>query len=134
MSRSGKFFNEWELSCKCCGGFPDENGVDDRLVAVLDHLREQMGGPLEISCAYRCPEHNAEVHGVPNSQHVLGTAADILCPDYLSWENFVWYLENCTEIPGVISKDEISLGFYRSSLFAHLDVRGYAARWTEDDY
>lgn len=30
-----------------------------------------------VEDAYRCPEHNAQVGGVPDSEHVRGIAADI---------------------------------------------------------
>ena len=34
--------------------------------------------PLIVSSGYRCPEHNARVGGVPDSQHVQGRAADLV--------------------------------------------------------
>lgn len=64
-----KYFDRSEFVCKCCG---EEPGIDVRLQNILDAMRERVGRPLELSCAYRCPSHNAEVGGVPNSQHVLG--------------------------------------------------------------
>lgn len=130
MARSGKFFSESELSCHCCGGFPDENGVDDRLVAALDNMREMMGGPLEISCAYRCPEHNAYVGGVHDSDHVRGEAADILVPSFLSFEQLEWYVYH----NGIIDPNELAIGTYKNSGFIHFGIRGYPARWDESDY
>ena len=55
-----------------------------------------IGGPIELSCAYRCAAHNAAVGGVPDSQHRLGTAADIRTPDYEfcnTPEQLAWYCE-----------------------------------------
>ena len=71
-----RYFSVEEMECKCCGGLPDD-GIDERLQNVLDAMRERVGGPLILSCCYRCPQHNAEVGGVPNSQHVYGRAADV---------------------------------------------------------
>ena len=34
----------------------------------------------QISSRQRTPQHNAEVGGVPNSQHISGTAADFVIP------------------------------------------------------
>lgn len=94
---ASEHFSDEELACHCCGEGADL--VSDRLLNLLEQLRENIGGPIEISCAYRCPEHNAEVGGVPNSQHVLGTAADVQTPDY-EWchtpEQLKWY---CEQLP-----------------------------------
>ncbi|HZR37257.1 MAG TPA: D-Ala-D-Ala carboxypeptidase family metallohydrolase [Nevskia sp.] len=47
---------------------------------VLDPLREQLGQPLHVDSGYRCPRLNQAVGGAPHSQHVLGQAADLVCP------------------------------------------------------
>ena len=44
---------------------------------LVDVLNEAGITAEEINCGYRCPKHNAEVGGVPNSQHVDGSAADV---------------------------------------------------------
>ena len=62
------------MTCKCgCG----RTFVDDRLFPILDRIREEVGQPVYILSGYRCPSHNAEVGGVLDSQHCVGTAADI---------------------------------------------------------
>lgn len=48
--------------------------------AVLDPLREALGKPITINCAYRGPVLNKRVGGVPNSQHITGQAADMQSP------------------------------------------------------
>ena len=66
---------------------------------LLDKLRENIGGPLEVSCMYRCPAHNVAVGGVPNSQHVQGTAADVQTPDFPHChtpKQLMWY---CRQLP-----------------------------------
>ena len=118
-----KYFSDTELSCKCCNQLP-EGGIDENLLQVLDAIREQVGGPLILSCAYRCPSHNAEVGGVSNSQHVQGCAADILVPDGMSVDALADLAEEC---------GAEGIGRYYDSLFVHVDTRGYAARWTDND-
>ena len=71
-------FAKSEFTCHCCGR--GANKIHPRLIELLEELRAKAGVPLHINCGYRCPAHNAEVGGVPNSQHVLGTAADITIP------------------------------------------------------
>jgi len=46
---------------------------------VLQPLRDAWGKPLAINSGYRCPEVNRAVGGEPDSQHLLGEAADV-CP------------------------------------------------------
>ena len=123
-----KYFSEAETQCHCgCGG----NKVNPLLLEMLDKLREMIGGPIYLSCAYRCPEHNAEIPGsVPNSQHVLGNAADVLVPDYPhchTVEQLAWYAEQCG-FDGI--------GMYYDDEFVHVDVRDGGKspgtyRWTE---
>ena len=97
--------------------------IDKRLVDLLDRIRERLGVPLYINSGYRCPEHNAEVGGASNSQHVLGTAADI------TYDGIdVDYLASIAEECGA---DGIGCYYYQD--FVHVDVRGYAARWNDLD-
>ncbi|WP_371378962.1 YcbK family protein [Sporomusa aerivorans] len=116
-----KYFSDSELACKCCGQLP-VNGMDERLLQVLDAIRGAVGAPVSISCAYRCPSHNAEVGGVPNSQHVQGCAADVLVPNGMSVNELAEIAEQC---------GADGIGRYYDSLFVHIDTRGYAARWSE---
>ena len=47
------------------------------LVSIaLDPLREVLGQPLYINCAYRCPALNKAVGGSKTSAHLQGLAAD----------------------------------------------------------
>lgn len=124
----GTYFDDYEFSCKCERHAVDGQGnnvldhiIDKRLVDVLDRIRERLGVPITVNSGYRCPEHNAEVGGVSDSQHVLGTAADITYDgvdvDYLA------------EIAEECGADGI--GKYYHQDFVHVDVRGYAARWDD---
>lgn len=104
-----KYFNESEVSCHCCG----RNGAQQDILDFLDDLREYIGRPLYVTCVYRCPTHNAEVGGVPNSQHVLGYAADT-------------YADGMTvdELADAgIACGADGIGIYYGSDFVHFDVR-----------
>lgn len=105
-----KYFSYDELACHHCG----ELTISPTLLGLLDEIRERVGAPVYISCAYRCPEHNAEVGGVRNSQHVLGTAADILVPEG-------WTVDQLANLAQELNADGV--GRYYNSDFVHVDVR-----------
>lgn len=79
-----KNFNCNEFRCPCCGqpdatGLPQVRANIEALVEnVLDPVRERLGMPIRVNSGYRCPKHNAEVGGVPRSQHMVGEAADVV--------------------------------------------------------
>ena len=59
--------------------------VIDRLKATaakLELVRAFLGKPLLISSGYRSPALNKAIGGAANSAHVLGYAADFICPGY----------------------------------------------------
>ena len=107
-----KYFNESEMVCHCCGQLP-ENGINPILLDKLDALREAIGKPIHVDCMYRCPAHNAEVGGVPNSQHVLGNAADIWVDDMS--------VDDLADMAVQTGFDGI--GRYYGQEFVHVDVR-----------
>lgn len=67
-------FRKAEFACKCGCGYDD---VDPKLVNMLEVIRDFINVPIAINSGCRCEAHNKKSNGVPNSQHVLGTAADI---------------------------------------------------------
>ena len=76
-----RYFTRKEFRCTCprCGGFPVE--PEETMVRVVDEIRHRTGVPVTIvdsgGSGIRCPEHNAEVGGVANSEHLYGRAADL---------------------------------------------------------
>jgi hypothetical protein len=69
---------------------PDDPGsgrhIDSKLVNRLDMMREFCGFPFHINSGVRTKQHNAEVGGKDNSEHLiqidgLAHAVDIACPD-----------------------------------------------------
>jgi uncharacterized protein YcbK (DUF882 family) len=68
-----KNFRPQEFVCPHCGDVK----IDSVLVLTLQRLRGFLGEPVIITSAYRCPQHNREIGGVPDSAHVKGYAVDI---------------------------------------------------------
>ena len=72
-----RYFDPREFACK--GG--EQRGVvllHRDLLQWLNAIRRTVNGPIIIRSGFRAPDWNARIRGaVPNSQHVLGRAADI---------------------------------------------------------
>ena len=98
-------FSAAELMCHgasqghCDCGPETADKVNPLLLEKLETLRAKIGGPIELSCAYRCPEHNRHTDGSSKvSQHMLGNAADVQTPNYEHChtpEQLKWYCEQC---------------------------------------
>jgi hypothetical protein len=64
---------------------PPDSGVPVQAGAMLDPTKDypQLASAFpgtQVSSLLRSPQHNAEVGGVPNSQHMRGTAGDFVIP------------------------------------------------------
>ena len=78
-----EYFTREEFRCQCkgkyCNGFPAE--PEEKLVRTLEEIRKQLGVPITIvesgGSGVRCKQHNANVGGVANSNHLYGKAADL---------------------------------------------------------
>ncbi len=119
-----KYFKIEEMACKGseCKGLNNvgEAGIHPRLFEVLDKMREKLGKPIHINCAYRCPVHNLKENPKAKStteQHTKGTAADI------TWEGF-----NSNEAVKLAEECGAD-GIGKYNTFVHVDVRGNKARW-----
>jgi hypothetical protein len=91
-------FSRKEFGCPCgrCGGFPTE--PKEKLVLALQQIRDHFGKAVHISSGVRCRAHNDELPGsVPNSFHLVGTAADFR----VEGENSYTVLEFVDTLPGV---------------------------------
>ena len=96
--------------------------IDDDLVSLLEDIREAAGGKaITINSGYRSPEHNAAVGGVSNSQHVKGTAADIVVEgtDPLTVGQIAEHYLN----------KKGGIGVYQT--FTHVDTRTTRSRWDQ---
>ena len=123
--RLSEHFDSSEFACKCgCGYMNNGAGVSSALIELLETMRakcsERLGRdcPLSINSGVRCPEHNANVGGEVNSQHLYGTAADVATPDGMTDDE----LADVAEESGADG-----IGWYDGRI--HVDKRGYAARW-----
>ena len=82
-----EFFDREEFRCQCyrhhavpyCNGFPRE--PSEELARTCNEIRRRLGVPVSIvdsgGSGVRCPQHNANVGGVFNSNHLYGNAADL---------------------------------------------------------
>lgn len=108
-------FSRWEFACKCGCGF---DTVDVELLLILQKIRDHFEQPVSIESGCRCESHNQAEGGSPNSQHLVGRAADIKVRGIPA--NLVQEL--CEDL-GVSG-----LGKY--TFFTHIDTRtGGPARW-----
>ncbi len=92
-----------------------------RLAYYLEDVRSLFGNPtIVINSGYRPPAINSAVGGASNSQHLYGAAADIVVSGIKP--NEVYKRLN--------SWHGSKGGLASSSIFTHIDLRGYRARWS----
>lgn len=115
-----EYFERSEFKCKCgkyCDGFPVE--PDEKLVRLLETIREHFDAPVTVSSGVRCKTHNANCGGATRSQHMVGTAADIKVKGKTPKE-VAAYCETLLPNSG-------GIGIYKT--WVHVDVRLTKARW-----
>lgn len=73
-------FKRSEFACNCKGKYcPRFCNIDQRLVDICEVIREYVDKPIRISSGCRCAVWNKIQHGVDNSSHCFGFAADLHC-------------------------------------------------------
>lgn len=102
-----------------CKDGSDQILIDSALVELLQRIRDHFGGAVTINSAYRTPAHNKTVGGAADSQHLRGTAADIVVSGATPLE-VAQYAEHLQPAAG-------GIGVYKS--FTHVDVRAKRYRW-----
>ena len=118
-------FDLKEFECKCGCKMPDfvKKNVE-KLAENLQILRD-VAGRLDLTNAYRCKEHNADVGGATNSQHLKGKAADVKSKTIKP--------KDMAQIVADLMKNESfelgGIGIYNT--FTHVDIRGTRARWSK---
>lgn len=111
-----RHFRRHEFACSCGCGF---DSIDTQTLEILEAVRRHFGMPVTVTSAARCRQHNADVGGASNSQHLYGRAADI---QVAGTEPGVVHDWIATHYPAA------SLGRYRT--FCHVDTRSDGpARW-----
>jgi len=93
--------------------------IAPELVEILQKIRSHFGKPVIINSAYRTPSHNKKVGGAAQSQHLYGTAADIVVSG-ISPKEVVKFAETLLVNTG-------GIGAYAT--FTHIDVRETKSRW-----
>ena len=101
-----------------CNDGSNEILIDGELVRRDQDLRDRYG-VTTFNSAYRTPEYNAKVGGVPNSQHVFGKATDTVCrggsPLEVAMTAEAWGMGG--------------IGLYPT--FTHIDTREKKSRWDQ---
>lgn len=117
------FFSSSEMSCHCTYPTCIKQRISKSLIEKLGTVRKEIGQPLVVTSAFRCPEYQAHLvaTGVNTvvaklSQHELGNAADVEPKD--------GKMEGFEE---VCSKQFESIGLAKN--FLHLDLRMGHRRW-----
>lgn len=65
-----KYFNKSEFS--------NFEMMDEKLLSMLDEMREIYGYPIKITSSYRSPEHPIEAAKESPGEHAYGAAVDIV--------------------------------------------------------
>ena len=102
-----------------CTDGSDPIFVSPELVEVLQKIRDYFKSPIDINSAYRTPGKNKSVGGADYSQHLYGTAADIVVRG-VKPTIVAAYAEKLLPKKG-------GIGIY--STFTHIDVRSTKSRW-----
>ena len=103
---------------KCKDG-SDKILISDELVTLLQRIRDHFNKPITINSAYRNATYNIKIGGASKSQHVVGTAADIVVKGITPTE--------VTKYVEYIMPNAGGIGLYNS--FTHVDVRANRSRW-----
>ena len=118
--RLSRNFRREEFACHCgCGA----DTVDAALIEGLQTLRDITGKSIHINSGCRCRKHNEAIGGSPQSQHLLGKAADIVVDGYPP-SLVAGIAETLPQFSGS------GIGVYKT--FTHLDVRSTGrSRWSQ---
>lgn len=102
-----------------CNDGSDTVLISGDLVDLLQKIRDHFGVAVTINSGYRTSAYNKKVGGATNSQHVKGTAADIVAKgiDPLTVAQYAEYL----------MPNSGGIGVYQT--FTHVDVRANRSRW-----
>lgn len=119
---SGNF--TWSEATKNGSRIPVDKGVVDgilRIAKAMEEVRTHLGNrPITINSWYRDPVTNRRVGGASRSRHLSGDAVD-----------FVVQGMHPSEVYAKLNPWWGSRGgLASSSVFTHIDARGYKARWS----
>ena len=117
-----RYFIKTEFKCKCggkpCNGYPAE--IDLTMVGYADEIRHRLKKPLQVNSGLRCRQHNLACGSVSNSQHLYGTACDLVCPPGTTPAEMAEIAEDVIGNTG-------GIGIYSWGI--HIDSRKTKSRW-----
>jgi peptidase M15-like protein len=142
-----------QFLCKQAGGYPKYVVLSEALILKLERVVEALDraghkvDSLEIMSGYRTPYYNERIGNVRDSQHTMGTAADVFVDDRVngvmddldrdgrvSRADALWLfglVDAMDRAPNARWRG--GLGDYDGTTahgpFVHVDVRGRLARW-----
>lgn len=93
--------------------------IDDKLITILQIVRNYFNTPVTIGSGYRTVQFNRTIDGATNSQHIYGKAADINVAGKTPQEVYNFLDKICA--------DSYGLGIY--STWVHIDTRETKSRW-----
>lgn len=126
MEQITKNFNFEEFKSKDGAKTPLEAKINIvKLACNLQRLRDYLNKPIIINSGYRSPNHNKNVGGAKNSQHVTGKASDIRVSG-ISPEKIKEAIEHL-----ILKGDMLQGGIGIYNTFVHYDIRKGKARWDE---
>ena len=114
-----KVSNNFRVREFACQDGSDPVFIADKLVNILQAIRNHFGQPVNITSGYRTVSHNKKVGGATYSQHIYGTAADIQVSG-VSPSDVADYAEKLLPNTG-------GIGRYKD--FTHIDVRKTKSRF-----
>ena len=106
-------FSRREFACKCsryCDGYPAQ--MQRSVVELADRAREELKGVGFVSSGLRCPQHNANVGGVPNSRHLSGKAIDLRIEGKSARQTLAWVQE----------QPEVRYAYAIDAYYVHMDI------------
>ncbi len=115
-----KHFTTADFDCHCKRPGCIITYIHPALPTALD-IYWDIVGAFQIDDGFRCALHNAEVGGVPHSQHTVGAAAD--CKSLTGKGGFEM-AQLALKVPAFFNG---GVGVYDWG--THTDVRGHVARW-----
>ena len=84
------------------------------VAGILNDVQRYFNSPVVVTSGYRCEALNKAVGGVPNSQHMIGEAADFYV-DGVPLHRVFYFLVSCIEFDQCI--------LYRKKNIIHISVR-----------
>ena len=107
-----------------CNDGSDKILIDLDLVEILETIRKYFNKPVTVMSGYRTEAYNRKVSNTQNSQHCLGTAADIKVEGMSP-------IAVALMCEFALMRDFGGIGLYKGQNFTHIDTREKMTRWVQ---